>query len=352
MLIVFAITLLFVVISSSLIARLLFNFDLSNLDFNTPREIGIGKFLQAYQMILLFGAPTFFMSWYMKASWSDFYRLKKGPGTHYILFATALLLVVVPFNDWLIQFNEALKLPNFMAGIEEWMRNSEELLGKQLERFLQMDHLNDLFVNILVIALLPAFLEELFFRGLIQGLILKWLRNAHISIIITALFFSAVHMQFYGFLPRFLLGVFLGYLFYWSGSLWAAIYFHFLNNLFSIVLSYLLQHHLLNEQKVQNMNQSNWTILLSFAATAAVFLLLANYYSKKRNKANDWLKVFTSTTISEAEIMKGKLEQEGITVVILNKKDFFFTPTGKVELLVKPEDFEKSMNVLNRKDDE
>jgi len=85
-------------------------------------------------------------------------------------------------------------------------------------------------LNILIIAILPAFGEELIFRGVLQKILSDLFRNKHAAVWVTALFFSAVHLQFFGFLPRLILGLAFGYLYLWSGTLWLPIIAHFVNN--------------------------------------------------------------------------------------------------------------------------
>jgi membrane protease YdiL (CAAX protease family) len=101
-----------------------------------------------------------------------------------------------------------------------------------------MNHLGDLLLNLLVIAIVPAIGEELLFRGYLQQSFSNWLSNPHVAIIVTAVLFSAIHLHFQAFLPRFILGVLLGYLFYWSGSLWLPILAHFANNAQAVIISY------------------------------------------------------------------------------------------------------------------
>ena len=99
----------------------------------------------------------------------------------------------------------------------------------------------DLISNILVFAVLAGICEEFFFQGALQPLLMNWTRNPHVGILLTALIFSALHFQFYGFIPRFLLGLYLGYLFYWSRSLWLPILAHVLHNALSILVDFTLQ---------------------------------------------------------------------------------------------------------------
>jgi membrane protease YdiL (CAAX protease family) len=348
----FLLAFLFVNITTLLFMKFVFKMDLLQLDFNNPDMLAVAKFLQFWQVLFLFGIPALLMSLFLKQSFFRFYLLDKKPEYKAIAFATALVLVVIPFNDWLIRMNESMSLPESWQNLENLLRSAEDRIAKQMEAFLVMDNVKDIFLNILIIAILPALMEELFFRGLIQGLLVKWLKNPHVSIVIAAVFFSAVHMQFYGFLPRLLLGLFLGYLYFWTRNLWTAIFFHFINNFLSLLVAYFVQHSLVNEQKIEEMNQSNFAIIISFAITAALLLFLANFYSKRRNKENDWKCVFVSDMASEVEIMQGRLQSEGIDAVVMNKRDSSYTSFGKVELLVKPIDFDVAKEILEKATDE
>jgi membrane protease YdiL (CAAX protease family) len=119
------------------------------------------------------------------------------------------------------------------------MKQMEEDAKLLTEALLKMDNIRDLLFNLFLIAIIPAIGEEMFFRGVIQKKLKNILRNPHIAILITSFIFSAIHMQFFGFLPRFFLGIILGYLFYYSGSLWMPIIAHFINNALAVLLMYL-----------------------------------------------------------------------------------------------------------------
>ena len=104
-----------------------------------------------------------------------------------------------------------------------------------------MNSAMDLFINLIMIGLIPAIGEELVFRGVVQKIFSQWSKNVHIGIWSAAFLFSAMHMQFYGFLPRMMLGGLLGYLYVWSGSLWLPIIGHFVNNAGAVLMSYFFQ---------------------------------------------------------------------------------------------------------------
>ena len=121
-----------------------------------------------------------------------------------------------------------------MAGLEQQLRAMEEAASVLTERFLQADNLGGLLINIGLMALLPALSEELSFRGTLQQV----LGRNHVAVWLTAIIFSAIHMQFFGFIPRMLMGAMFGYIFLWSGSLWIPILMHFTNNSLAVIAYY------------------------------------------------------------------------------------------------------------------
>ena len=133
------------------------------------------------------------------------------------------------------------------------------------ESFLNVSTFGGLVVNLIIIALLAAVGEELLFRGVILQLFVEWFKNKHLAIIISAILFSAMHIQFYGFLPRMILGILFGYIFIWSGSLWIPILLHFIFNGITVVAAYLFHKGLIQ------------TDVESFGVTENAFLVLSSF---------------------------------------------------------------------------
>ena len=125
--------------------------------------------------------------------------------------------------------------------VAEFMRNLEETANQILQMVTSRRSTWDLVANLLVFAVLAGVCEEFLFQGTLQPLMTKWTRNPHVGILLTAFIFSVLHFQFYGFIPRFALGVYLGYLFYWSRSLWLPVIAHVMHNALSIIADYTLQ---------------------------------------------------------------------------------------------------------------
>src|SRR5690606_2422366 len=119
-----------------------------------------------------------------------------------------------------------------------WMKVQELQMEKITEKILQVTSFSGLLLNLLVIAIIPAIGEELLFRGCLQPVFHRWTKNIHIAIWITAIIFSAIHVQFYGFIPRMLMGAVFGYMLYWGRSIWLPIIAHFINNATAVIYTF------------------------------------------------------------------------------------------------------------------
>jgi len=134
-----------------------------------------------------------------------------------------------------------------------------------------------------VIALLAALSEELFFRGILQKVLIECIHNKHIGVWLAAIIFSAFHMQFFGFLPRMLMGVYLGYLFLWSGSLWPGIFAHFLNNGMAVFIVWLANRGAIADNADQvGIQEGEWIYVATSIVMVAISLFLVFRIEKKR----------------------------------------------------------------------
>ena len=192
------------------------------------------RLLQVLQSVCIFIVPCMVGA----ALWSQqpvrWLRLDSLPSLASVGIAVSVVVCAVPFINLLSHINQQITLPESLNEIEQWMRQSEEQAATLTEQFLCGKGYYDLFVNLLVMSVLPAFSEEIVFRGTLQPLFGEQ-RNRHCAVWCCAILFSAIHMQFYGFLPRMLMGVGLGYMVVWSGSLWLPILAHALNNALAVV---------------------------------------------------------------------------------------------------------------------
>lgn len=167
---------------------------------------------------------------------ADFLRLRAGFSVGILVWAFVILMVSTPAMNYIIELNNNMSLPQSMSGLEDWFRRSEDNAARSLT-VLQGEHnIINLIVSILIMGLLAGFGEELFFRGAFQRLLTTGGVNRHLAVWNVAFVFSAIHFQFYGFVPRLLLGAYLGYLLVWSKSLWLPIAIHALNNTLYVIL--------------------------------------------------------------------------------------------------------------------
>jgi hypothetical protein len=188
----------------------------------------------------------------------------------------------LPFINWMVSMNETMKLPGFLHGIEEWMKITEQEAAKLTEAFMDMPALGGFMFNMVMIGLLPSIGEEFLFRGVLQRLLREWLGSIHLAVFISAFLFSAMHMQFYGFFPRMMLGIMFGYLFYWSGSLWVPVFAHFINNGSAVIFSYLGQHGVLSgDYEDFGATENISLILLSGLAVPVLLFLIYRLKPKK-----------------------------------------------------------------------
>ena len=158
-----------------------------------------------------------------------------------IVFIVVALLVIgfMGFDALIIEWNQGMVLPEAMRGIEKWMKNSEEVTGEMTKFLTTFKTPSQLIVALVVVAVLAGISEELLFRGVLQNITLRAFGNPHVAIWFAAFTFSFIHLQFYGFFPRMLLGALFGYLYYWTKNLWVPMFAHFVNNGFTLLMAYL-----------------------------------------------------------------------------------------------------------------
>jgi membrane protease YdiL (CAAX protease family) len=159
-----------------------------------------------------------------------------------LMLVFSIMLFSSPVMEVLVNINQKLTLPAPFKALEDLMRTMEQQAQKATDAMLHMNTIGDMLFAVLVVGLLTAIAEEFLFRGCVQTIFVKWTKNTHAAIWITAILFSAFHMEFFSFLPRVALGVFFGYFVAWSGSIWTSVWAHFLNNGSAVVITYLYQH--------------------------------------------------------------------------------------------------------------
>ncbi|MEO8146495.1 MAG: CPBP family intramembrane glutamic endopeptidase [Bacteroidia bacterium] len=195
-----------------------------------------------------------------------------------------VMFTATPFINYLVKVNSVLSLPDSLKALEDWMRASEDEASKITDAFLKMNNRSDLFINLLIVAVIPAIGEELMFRGVIQTLLKKMFGNIHVAILFASIFFSAMHLQFFGFLPRMALGMVLGFLFEWSSSLWLPILAHFVNNASAVIFYYIASRDKLPfNQDTIGADKGDTLLLLVSVGLSWAFLFSIKKWCEKNN---------------------------------------------------------------------
>jgi uncharacterized protein len=235
---------------------------LSKID--DPATISLLKYFQIIQSIGFFILPAILAGWFFEGNVQGYLKLTRTFSTVVFLIIIAVMFVSLPAVNWIISVNEMMKLPEALHGIEQWMKDTEDQAAQLTDAFLTTDTFGGLGINLMLMAIIPAIGEEMLFRGILQRLFSEWFRNVHVAIVFTAFVFAFIHLQFYGILPRMVLGILFGYLFYWSGSLWLPIFAHFLNNGSAVILSFLSSNGIVKQ---------DWE---TFGATDNIFLIVGS----------------------------------------------------------------------------
>lgn len=224
-------------------------------------------------------APSLYLTWIERRSWHDFQS--STPLQPYIYLLVFLLVVVfMPFNGWIVKLNEQMQLPGFLKYIEVWMRQKEDMLAELTTFLTNFSEGWQLLLGLLVVAVIPAIGEEFLFRGIVQNLFLRASRNHHAAIWFSAVLFSAIHLQFYGFVPRMLLGAMFGYLYWWTKDLRVSIFAHFVNNGFMLLMIYLFRSHL-TEVDIEKTNSVSIQVAAVSLLLTASFLYLIRRLRQK-----------------------------------------------------------------------
>jgi len=229
-------------------------------------NIPLLKIIQCITVILVFILPSLIFAQLFHPDRLRFFHLNRAPSFKAVAFGVLFILCAVPLIGFLEELNKHFSLPQELSRIEDWMRKSEENVAQIEKAFMDAYTVPNLIGNLVVIALFAAISEELFFRGLLQGALMGIFKNTHIAVWSTALLFSAFHLQFFGFIPRVILGAILGYAYCWTGSLWTNIFMHFINNGIVLVLDFLIHTKVLPD----------WVDKIGMENTPGIFLWVSS----------------------------------------------------------------------------
>ena len=234
-------TMIFSIISIVLIMALADNWNIFEFQHLLYSDINLLKIAQFFSATGTFIFPAIMLAKQESNNPYDYLKLN-SPFKIKLLIATVFIFFgFLPFIEWTIQWNQQMSFPASMREIEIWMKAKEDEMALITKQFLKMESVSDLLINLFIVAILAGVSEELFFRGCLQKIFIKWTSSYHLGIWIAAIIFSIIHVQFYGFIPRMLLGALFGYLYHFSRNLIIPMIAHCINNGIAVIGAYQLQ---------------------------------------------------------------------------------------------------------------
>ena len=194
------------------------------------------------------------------------------------LLGIVAIFTVIPFLGMVSEWNDGITFPESMRTLEEQLRNIQVKSEEVIKIFIGQ---GSLFSSLIIVAALAAISEELLFRSVIQKALIKVIKNPHVAIVVTAIIFSAFHMDFFGFFPRVILGLMLGYMFWLSGSIIPSMLMHFINNATIVILYYMNTRGFIDIDAEKFGSTDNILLIaLSLIITVAIFIVCWRFKNK------------------------------------------------------------------------
>ena len=238
------------------------------------------------QNLITFALPAFIFACILTKKPACFLRLTRGFSCKALAGVLIVFALGMPFLNQLVAWNEALRLPASMSVVEVQLKSLEASAKAMSDVLLNVDSFGSMLVGFLLIGCLTGFCEELFFRGALQRMLQGRSVGPQLSIWISAVIFSIMHFQFYGFVPRIILGAFFGYLLLWSDSIWLSATAHALNNGLVVLSSWLSAKGVVSnlDNLGVTMGKFQWIALISFVVVLALLFVGKDWLFKSHNK--------------------------------------------------------------------
>jgi membrane protease YdiL (CAAX protease family) len=258
--------------------------DLGN--FANPDYVAAAKLIQILGSVGTFIIPALLFSYLFEGDLFSYYKFRDHTGMWPMLLVILMMVSVIPFINYMAEINMKMEIP--IKALDQLLRTLESSAEEMMVAFTATKSIGGLLMNLLMIGVIAAVGEELIFRGLLQRLMIEMVKNVHLAVIVTAILFSAFHFQFFSFLPRFVLGIILGYLMFYGRSIWYPILAHFANNAMGVIYYYFNSRGSADDM----LEEIGTSTLIPVAAviSLAIFLIFAMlWYSQVRKNANQSL---------------------------------------------------------------
>ena len=248
---------------------------LSVTDYNNADYVGMMKLLQAMSHLGMFIIPGLVFSKLASGSYFGYFVHRKNYSLPLLGLAFLLIYLIQPLIGWVGEWNVTMKLPESMASLEASLKSMEEAAALATNAFMADLSVSGLVLNLLIMAIIPAIGEELVFRGVLQQSLQKWFKNGLWAVLVASVVFSLFHMQWYGFFPRLMLGLLLGFVFYKSGNIWLASFVHFLNN-GTVVIAIWLAGNRYIPVSPESIEKSNFPLVV--VAVSSILFAVVMYF--------------------------------------------------------------------------
>lgn len=267
--------------------------DPSGWDFKDPGLIGFIRLSQALQFFGFFVIPVALFAYFSDPRPAQYLGLRQPTKNRYWIFGILIMIIAIPLVQYTGFLNRQINLGPEM---QRWIQTQEDQANRIIGYMLKNRAPKELILNLIFIALMAGIGEELFFRGVLQRMFIRWFKNPWVGILLTAILFSAIHMQFLGFIPRLLMGILLGAIYWYSGSLWVAIAAHFVYDAFIIIMVYF-QPRLAEDANAEIINPAHIAVT-ALASAALVGLLL---WQMRKNSTTSYAAIYKDDHPSKDE---------------------------------------------------
>lgn len=229
----------------------------------------IAKWIQAVGTFFLFAVPALLFNLFLRPR-KDFFRFKQKRPIYLWVMAILMALCAITATDLFSSINQWMPISPHMR---EVFQAQEAAYNEQMLHILSLDSFGNYLVSLILIALLPALFEELFFRGTLQQVLLQWFKDPFWAILVTSIIFSGIHMSYFGFLPRVFLGILMGYVFYYGKSIWLNIIIHFINNAVVVTMLYFWTRDNRPIEEALSQHTPFYLEIIGMVALAGIFTL-------------------------------------------------------------------------------
>lgn len=265
---------LFALLTGALIFNIRFS-EITNVltDYDNPVYVSYMKYIQTVLSTGMFIIAPLAIAFTLSDNIFKYLKLDHFPRFSIISLVSLVMVLSLPMNNYFTYLNNLLNLESISPTIQDYFENLEIEAENMFERFLDVRGMGSLLINIVIVAVIPALGEELMFRGVLQKIFIRWTKNTFIGVLITSLAFAVMHMQFLSVLPRFVLGMVLGYMFVWTRSLWMPILAHFVNNALAVIYYYAMYNDMIGKG-IDELGKPGNTTVYAFLSMVIVVILM------------------------------------------------------------------------------